>query len=48
MKQGFLPMVAAGLIGGGVTAGVLLGTGAGGGSTRTVTSSLGADRKSVV
>jgi S1-C subfamily serine protease len=45
VKQGFLPMVAAGLIGGGVTAGILLGTGAaGGGSTRTVmqTSSLGA------
>jgi S1-C subfamily serine protease len=45
VKQGFLPMLAAGLIGGGVTAGVLLGTGAaGGGATRTVIqpSSLGA------
>ena len=44
MKQNFLPMLAAGLIGGGVTAGILLGTGAaGGGATRTViqTSSLG-------
>ena len=47
-KQGFLPMLAAGLIGGGVTAGVLLGTGAaGGGATRTLvqTSSLGASAR---
>src|SRR5918998_4712486 len=44
VKQGFLPMLAAGLIGGGVTAGLLLGTGVGGGATRTVfqTTSLGA------
>ena len=45
MKHGFLQMLAAGLIGGGMTAAVMLGTGAaGGGGTRTVvqTSSLGA------
>jgi S1-C subfamily serine protease len=45
VKSGFVSMLAAGLVGGGVTAGVLLGTGAaGGGTTRTViqTSSLGA------
>ena len=44
MKNGFVSMLAAGLVGGGVTAGILLGTGAaGGGTTRTViqTSSLG-------
>ena len=44
MKNGFLPMVAAGLLGGGVTAAALLGTGAAGDRvTRTVveTSSLG-------
>jgi S1-C subfamily serine protease len=45
VKQGFLQMLAAGLIGSGMTAAVLLGTGAaGGGTSRTVvqTSSLGA------
>jgi S1-C subfamily serine protease len=45
VKQGFLQMVAAGLCGGGMTAAILLGTGAaGGGATRTVvqTSGLGA------
>jgi len=45
VKNGFVSMLAAGLVGGGVMAGVLLGTGAaGGGTTRTViqTSSLGA------
>jgi S1-C subfamily serine protease len=44
VKQGFLQMLAAGLLGGGMTAAVLMGTGAaGGGSTRTVVdiSSLG-------
>jgi S1-C subfamily serine protease len=44
VKQGFLPILAAGLIGSGMTAGILLGTGAAGsGTTRTViqTSSLG-------
>jgi S1-C subfamily serine protease len=46
VKQGFLPILAAGLIGSGMTAGILLGTGAAGnGTTRTViqTSSLGGD-----
>jgi S1-C subfamily serine protease len=46
VKQGFLPILAAGLIGSGMTAGILLGTGAaGGGTTRTVIqpSSLGAN-----
>jgi S1-C subfamily serine protease len=45
VKTGFVSMLAAGLVGGGVMAGVLLGTGVtGGGTTRTViqTSSLGA------
>ena len=45
VKQGFLQMLAAGLLGSGMTAAVLLGTGAaGGGTSRTVvqTSSLGA------
>jgi S1-C subfamily serine protease len=45
VKQGFLQLLAAGMLGGGMTAAVLLGTGAAdGGSTRTVvqTSSLGA------
>ena len=45
VKHGFLQLVAAGLLGGGMTAAVLLGTGAaGGGTSRTIvqTSSLGA------
>jgi S1-C subfamily serine protease len=45
VKQGFLQMLAAGLLGSGMTAAVLLGTGAaGGGTSRTVvqTSSIGA------
>ena len=48
MKNGFLPMLAAGLLGGGVTAAALLGTGAAGDRvTRTVveTSSLGVERQ---
>lgn len=51
MKNGFLPMLAAGLLGGGVTAAALLGTGAAGDRvTRTVveTSSLGASASPAV
>ena len=46
MKNGFLPMLAAGLVGGGVTAAALLGTGAAGDRvTRTVVADVLARRE---